>query len=185
MALRSVDLPMPDSPRMATYSPAASSSEMLLRMERAPKRLLTATSFSTLESYYARQRAQETPGARASRPGAPGVGRSAWHLACEGGLAARIPGSARARVQHRRRHHHARLRGRARVQVVHGWRRHGPAGDDRLAEPRHPARSFDVPGAAVGAGRGLGAVRRIFHRRHAVPLLAAPAVAQASAAPRQ
>jgi len=59
MTFRSVDLPMPDSPRIAMYSPARTSSEIWCRTVRPPKRLPTAESLSTLESYYVH---------RASRP---------------------------------------------------------------------------------------------------------------------
>src|SRR5437867_10376272 len=50
MTLSSVDLPMPDSPRIATYSPARTSSEIWFRTLRPPKRLPTATSLSTAET---------------------------------------------------------------------------------------------------------------------------------------
>ena len=45
-----VDLPMPDSPTMATYSPAATSSDTALSTVRAPKRCVTPESLSILES---------------------------------------------------------------------------------------------------------------------------------------
>jgi len=41
MMLSSVDLPMPDSPTMAAYSPAPSSRQMPWSRMRAPKRLVT------------------------------------------------------------------------------------------------------------------------------------------------
>src|SRR5215210_6406579 len=51
MTLSKVDLPMPESPTTATYWPAASWSETAFRTVLAPKRLVTAVTLSTLESY--------------------------------------------------------------------------------------------------------------------------------------
>ena len=89
------------------------------------------------------------------------------------------------RLQHQRRHHDARFRQRADVLVVHARRRHGPAGDDRLAQPHHRARSEDLSRAAVGARRRLDPVRRVFQFRRAVSFLAAASAAQAAAAPER
>ena len=41
ITLRSVDLPMPESPTTATYSPAATSRETAFSTVRSPKRLVT------------------------------------------------------------------------------------------------------------------------------------------------
>ena len=41
MTLSSVDLPMPDSPTMATYSPAPTRSDTSFSTVRPPKRLVT------------------------------------------------------------------------------------------------------------------------------------------------
>ncbi|MCD6041357.1 MAG: hypothetical protein K0R40_960 [Burkholderiales bacterium] len=51
MTFSKVDLPMPDSPITAMYSPAASSRETPLSTLRAPKCLVTPLSFSTPASY--------------------------------------------------------------------------------------------------------------------------------------
>src|SRR5437870_4879172 len=167
MTLSSVDLPMPDSPRIATYSPSRSSSEIWFRTDRPPKRLPTATSLSTLESYYVHRasrpvvrgaaragpRAQKAPRARARRADPRRVGRPARRLAREGAVIAGFPRGTRERLQHQRRNYHARFGGRARLQVFHARRRHGPRRDDGLAESRRRARSIDISYAAVGGRR--------------------------------
>src|SRR5262245_35600320 len=51
MAFSSVDLPMPDSPTIAMYSPAPTSREISCRTALGPNRLLTRERLSTLESY--------------------------------------------------------------------------------------------------------------------------------------
>ncbi len=61
----------------------------------------------------------------------------------------------------------------------------GLDGDDRLAQSHHRAGSRDLPRAALGAGRRLDAVRRIFQQRRAVSFLAAAAPAQAARAARR
>src|SRR5258706_9680171 len=131
MTFSSVDLPMPDSPRIAMYSPARTSSEIWCRTVRPPKRLPTAESLSTLESYYVHRasrpvvrgatragpRAQEAPGARAARVDSHRMGRPPWRIAPQGALAAGISRCARERLQHQRSDHHARFGGRPRVQT--------------------------------------------------------------------
>ena len=72
-------------------------------------------------------------------------------------------GCAERRLQYQCRHQHARFGGRAHLRLVHARRRHGAAGNDRLAQSHHRPRSHDLSRAALGAGRRLGAVRRIFH----------------------
>ena len=127
--------------------------------------------------------AQAVPGEGRAAVRALGLGRSAWRFARKSGHRAGVPRRARERLQHQRRHHDARFRQRADVLVVHARRRHGPAGDDRLAQPHHRARSEDLPRAAVGARRRLDPVRRVFQLRRAVSFLAAASAAQAAAAP--
>ena len=94
-----------------------------------------------------------------------------------------VPRVARRRLQHQRRDHHARLGERAHVQLVHARRRHGARRDDRLAEHHDRPRPGDVPGAAVGARRRLGALRRVLQQRRALSLLGAPPPAAAARAP--
>src|SRR3989442_13411183 len=67
ITLSRVDLPMPESPITATYSPAATSSDTAFNTVRVANRLVTAASLSTVESYYARCRATGDPAP--SRPG--------------------------------------------------------------------------------------------------------------------
>ena len=117
-----------------------------------------------------------------SAPRAPRLGRSARRVARQGGDGAGVPRRARDRLQHQRRDHDARFRQRPHLRFVHARRRHGPRRDDRLAQSHHRSRSFDLSRAAVGARRRLGAVRRIFQQRRAVPLLAAAAAARAARA---
>src|SRR2546426_11800484 len=134
---------MPESPITATYSPAARSSETAFSTVRTPNRLVTAASFSTVESYYALRRAAGDP-AR-SRPGDDPGAIAGGHR--RGGAAA----AARP----------ARGAARDRQPVRPGGRRGGVARRHRPpAHARRPGRALSPraawrPGSAA-AGRGAG-----------------------------
>src|SRR3989449_7651592 len=124
ITLSRVDLPMPESPITATYSPAATSSETAFSTVRMPNRLVTAASLSTVESYYARCRATGDPAP--SRPGDDPGGIARRHRRGGAAAAARPargaardrqpvrPGNRRGGVARRHRPPaHARRPGRA------------------------------------------------------------------------
>ena len=132
--------------------------------------------------------AQAVPGEGQAAIRAHRLGRPAWRIARESRDGAGVPGRADRGLQHQRCDHDAQFRERAHVLVVHARRRHGAAGDDRLAEPHHRARPRDLPRAAVGGGGGrrrrrLDSRRRVFQQRRAVSLLATASAAQAARAP--
>ncbi len=170
--------------RAIIYIPALPGSSWTIAGEQAPRFRRKARPLERRPEA-ARRGGQAQAGEGRHPARARRLGRSAWRLARQGGDGAGLHRRARQRLQHQRRDHHARFGERAHLRVVHARRRNGPSRDDGLAQSHRRSRSCDLSRAAVGAGRRLGAVRRIFRQRRAVSFLAAAAPAQGAQAARR